>query len=169
MQLPLLILEKIDILQNGIKSNKTFLNLVMQYGSLSVELEVFAGIAIGGSDAHDEHKLYQACAQALKNCRKPTVFFPWLLLQGYYLMTKSELRQHMIKERLNLSDELIQIKSKTIISRIRMDQRYKKSKYGCFILSDEKRSSFIRTPTGFKNISFFRVLKRMAFTFILQI
>lgn len=42
-------------------------------------------------------------------------------------MTKSELRQHMIKERLNLSDELIQIKSKTIISRIRMDQRYKKA------------------------------------------
>ncbi len=62
---------KIDILQQGIKSNKTFLNLVMQYGSLSVELEVFAGIAIGGSDAHDEHKLYQAAAQALKIAENP--------------------------------------------------------------------------------------------------
>lgn len=62
---------KIDILQNGIKSNKTFLNLVMQYGSLSVELEVFAGIAIGGSDAHDEHKLYQAAYQALKIAENP--------------------------------------------------------------------------------------------------
>ena len=62
---------KIDILQNGIKSNKTFLNLVMQYGSISVELEVFAGIAIGGSDAHDEHKLYQAAMQALKIAENP--------------------------------------------------------------------------------------------------
>lgn len=62
---------KIDILQNGIKSNKTFLNLAMQYGSISVELEVFAGIAIGGSDAHDEHQLYQAALQALKIAENP--------------------------------------------------------------------------------------------------
>lgn len=62
---------KIDVLQNGIKSNKTFLNLVMQYGSLSVELEVFAGIAIGGSDAHEEHQLYQAAMQALKIAENP--------------------------------------------------------------------------------------------------
>jgi GGDEF domain-containing protein/Ca2+/Na+ antiporter len=62
---------KMDVLQNGIRSNKTFLNLVMQYGSISVELEVFAGIAIGGSDAHDEHQLYQASAQALKIAENP--------------------------------------------------------------------------------------------------
>ncbi|TVP84872.1 MAG: diguanylate cyclase [Acholeplasmataceae bacterium] len=62
---------KMEVLANGIKSNKTFLNLKMQYGSISVELEVFAGIAIGGNDAHDEHKLYQAAAQALKIAENP--------------------------------------------------------------------------------------------------
>lgn len=62
---------KMDVLANGVKSNPTFLNLVMQYGSISVELEVFAGIAIGGSDAHDEHQLYQASAQALKIAENP--------------------------------------------------------------------------------------------------
>jgi GGDEF domain-containing protein len=62
---------KMDVLANGIKSNKTFLNLTMQYGSISAELEVFAGIAIGGSDAHDEHQLYQASLQALKIAENP--------------------------------------------------------------------------------------------------
>ena len=62
---------KMDVLAQGIKSNKTFLNLVMQYGSISAELEVFAGIAVGGSDAHDEHKLYQAALQALKIAENP--------------------------------------------------------------------------------------------------
>ncbi len=62
---------KMDVLAQGIKSNKTFLNLVMQYGSISAELEVFAGIAVGGSDAHDEHKLYQASLQALKIAENP--------------------------------------------------------------------------------------------------
>ncbi|MCR3906172.1 MAG: diguanylate cyclase [Tenericutes bacterium] len=62
---------KMDVLANGIKSNKTFLNLTMQYGSISAELEVFAGISIGGSDAHDEHQLYQASLQALKIAENP--------------------------------------------------------------------------------------------------
>ncbi|PKK96893.1 MAG: hypothetical protein CVV58_04060 [Tenericutes bacterium HGW-Tenericutes-3] len=62
---------KMDVLSNGMKSNPTFLNLVMQYGSLSAELEVFAGIAIGGSDAADEHKLYTAASQALKIAENP--------------------------------------------------------------------------------------------------
>jgi len=62
---------KMDVLANGIKTNRTFLNLTMQYGSLSVELDVFAGIAIGGSDATDEHKLYQAAVQALKIAESP--------------------------------------------------------------------------------------------------
>lgn len=62
---------KMDVLANGIKSNPTFLNLVMQYGSLSAELEVFAGIAIGGGDASDEHKLYTAAVQALKIAENP--------------------------------------------------------------------------------------------------
>jgi len=62
---------KMDVLANGIKTNRTFLNLTMQYGSLSVELDVFAGIAIGGSDASDEHKLYQAAIQALKIAENP--------------------------------------------------------------------------------------------------
>ncbi|PKK93046.1 MAG: hypothetical protein CVV61_06660 [Tenericutes bacterium HGW-Tenericutes-6] len=62
---------KIDILQQGVKGNKTFLNLIMQYGSISVELEVFAGIAIGGTDAHEEHKLYLAAVQALKIAENP--------------------------------------------------------------------------------------------------
>lgn len=62
---------KMDLLANGIKSNKTFLNLTMQYGSISVELEVFAGIAIAMSDANDEHQLYQAAVQALKIAENP--------------------------------------------------------------------------------------------------
>jgi GGDEF domain-containing protein len=43
----------------------------MQYGSISVELEVFAGIAISASDANDEHQLYQAAHQALKIAENP--------------------------------------------------------------------------------------------------
>lgn len=62
---------KMEILTNGIKTNPTFLNLVMQYGSISVELEVFAGISIGGSDCHEEHKLYEAALQALKIAENP--------------------------------------------------------------------------------------------------
>lgn len=62
---------KMEILSNGIKSNPTFLNLNMQYGSITETLEVFAGVAIGGSDAHDEHQLYQAAYQALKISLNP--------------------------------------------------------------------------------------------------
>ncbi len=62
---------KMDLIANGVKSNKTFLNLVMQYGSISVELEVFAGIAVATSDANDEHQLYQAALQALKIAENP--------------------------------------------------------------------------------------------------
>jgi GGDEF domain-containing protein len=62
---------KMDVLSNGVKSNPTFLNLNMQYGSISEALEVFAGIAIGGSDAHEEHQLYQAAYQALKISLNP--------------------------------------------------------------------------------------------------
>ncbi len=62
---------KMEILNSGIKSTPKFLNLKMQYGSLSAELEVFAGIAIGGSDASDEHQLYTAATQALKIAENP--------------------------------------------------------------------------------------------------
>ncbi|BCR35138.1 diguanylate cyclase domain-containing protein [Mariniplasma anaerobium] len=62
---------KMEVLANGVKSNPTFLNLNMQYGSISEALEVFAGIAVGGSDAHEEHQLYQAAYQALKISLNP--------------------------------------------------------------------------------------------------
>jgi GGDEF domain-containing protein len=62
---------KIETLSIGIKGNKAFLNLKMQYGSIHTELEVFAGIATSLSDADDEHKLYQAAAQALRVAEKP--------------------------------------------------------------------------------------------------
>ena len=62
---------KMEMLSNGIKSNPTFLNLNMKYGSISETLEIFAGVAIGGSDAHDEHQLYQAAHQALKISLNP--------------------------------------------------------------------------------------------------
>lgn len=62
---------KMEVLSNGVKSNPTFLNLNMQYGSISEALEVFAGIAVGGSDAHEEHQLYQAAYQALKISLNP--------------------------------------------------------------------------------------------------
>lgn len=60
-----------DVLANGIKSNPTFLNLTMQYGSLTVELDVYAGISIGGSDFSQEQELYQAAFQALKIAENP--------------------------------------------------------------------------------------------------
>lgn len=62
---------KMELIINGVKSNPTFLNLSMQYGSLSVDLEVFAGIAIGGSDAHQELELYDAAKKALKMAFNP--------------------------------------------------------------------------------------------------
>ncbi len=62
---------KIDVLENGTASNPKFLNLEMQYGSILAELEVVAGIAIGGSDASEEHDLYQAAIQAIKVSENP--------------------------------------------------------------------------------------------------
>lgn len=62
---------KIEMLESGIQTNATYLNLSMVYGSISETLEVFSGIAIGGSDAHDEHQLYQAAFQALKIALNP--------------------------------------------------------------------------------------------------
>lgn len=62
---------KMEILNQGLKNNKTFLNLSMQYGSIQTELEVFIGIATGGSDAHDEYQVYQAALQALKIAENP--------------------------------------------------------------------------------------------------
>lgn len=62
---------KIDVLENGTASNPSFLNIDMQYGSIHAELEVFAGIAIGGSDASEEHELYQCAIQAIKVSENP--------------------------------------------------------------------------------------------------
>ena len=57
---------KMEVLENGTRTNPTFLNLQMQYGSIQTELEVFGGVAVGGSDAQEEHQLYQAAVQAIK-------------------------------------------------------------------------------------------------------
>jgi GGDEF domain-containing protein len=62
---------KMNHLDQRMKSDKKFFNLTMQYGSIEAELEVFAGIAIGGSDQHEEHKLYQSAYQALKVATNP--------------------------------------------------------------------------------------------------
>ncbi|MFP4187619.1 MAG: diguanylate cyclase domain-containing protein [Acholeplasmataceae bacterium] len=62
---------KIEVFNQGLKSNEAFLNLEMQYGSIHVELEVFVGIAVSGSDGKDEHELYQAAAQALQVAENP--------------------------------------------------------------------------------------------------
>ena len=62
---------KIDVLENGMASNPKFLNIDMQYGSIQAELEVFAGIAVGGSDASEEHELYQCAIQAIKIAENP--------------------------------------------------------------------------------------------------
>lgn len=62
---------KIDVLENGTASNDKFLNLDMQYGSIHAELEVFAGIAVGGSDASEEHELHQCALQAIKVSENP--------------------------------------------------------------------------------------------------
>jgi GGDEF domain-containing protein len=63
---------KMNSLDTRMRTDKKFFNLTMQYGSIEAELEVFAGIAIGGSDEHDEHKLYQAAYQALKIALNPS-------------------------------------------------------------------------------------------------
>jgi len=62
---------KMEVITSGVKTNPTFLNLSMQYGSLTVDLEVFAGIAVGGSDAHEEHELLDASRRALKMALNP--------------------------------------------------------------------------------------------------
>ncbi len=62
---------KMEVLESGTKTNPTFLNLQMQYGSIQTELEVFGGIAVGGGDAQEEHQLYQAAIQALKIAESP--------------------------------------------------------------------------------------------------
>lgn len=62
---------KMDVLASGIKSNKEFLNLAVNYGSIQDEIQAYMGIAVGGSDAHDEYQLYQAAVQALKIAENP--------------------------------------------------------------------------------------------------
>lgn len=62
---------KIDLLKQGIIHNPRFLNETNQYGSLHIELEVFAGIAVGGSDATDEKTLYECALKALKVAENP--------------------------------------------------------------------------------------------------
>ncbi|HHW79184.1 MAG TPA: diguanylate cyclase [Acholeplasmataceae bacterium] len=62
---------KMSIIQNGSKSNSTFLNLEMQYGSIRAELEVFAGIAVSKKDAQVQEYLYKAAEQALTIARNP--------------------------------------------------------------------------------------------------
>lgn len=62
---------KIEVLENGNASNPKFLNLEMQYGSIMAELDVYAGIAVGGSDASEEHALYQCALQAIKVAENP--------------------------------------------------------------------------------------------------
>lgn len=62
---------KMSIIQNGSKGNKTFLNLEMQYGSIKEELEVFAGIAVSKKDAVVQEYLYKAAEQALQIARNP--------------------------------------------------------------------------------------------------
>lgn len=62
---------KMGVLQQGIKQKKTFLNLLMEYGSIQVELNVFAGIASGGGDGTHEQEVYQQAEQALKIAENP--------------------------------------------------------------------------------------------------
>ena len=62
---------KMGVLHQGIKQKKTFLNLSMEYGSINVELNVFAGIASGGGDGTHEQEVYQQAVQALKIAENP--------------------------------------------------------------------------------------------------
>lgn len=57
---------KISVLEKGVKNQKDYLNYAMSYGSLSVTLEVFAGIASSGTDAKDQDEIYACAQKALK-------------------------------------------------------------------------------------------------------
>ncbi|VEU79631.1 sensor domain-containing diguanylate cyclase [Haploplasma axanthum] len=63
---------KMDFVQKGIRSNETFLNLSMRYGSIQSELEVFAGVSVSKEDAVKEEHLYQAAEEALKIAKNPS-------------------------------------------------------------------------------------------------
>jgi GGDEF domain-containing protein len=62
---------KIETLNAGIRSNKTYLDFDMRYGSIHAELEVHAGVAISGTDQFDAHKLHEAASQALHVAKNP--------------------------------------------------------------------------------------------------
>lgn len=62
---------KMSILHSGIKSNEDYLNMNLQYGSLSVDLEVKIGIAQMYDDAINAEDLYQNAMLALKTANHP--------------------------------------------------------------------------------------------------
>jgi len=55
---------KMSFLKKGIKDNKTFLNLKIQYGAIEEELEVFAGISTK-DDSVSEENIYKNAKKAL--------------------------------------------------------------------------------------------------------
>lgn len=64
---------KMDILNKGLRQNKTLLNLDVKYGSIQTTLNVHAGISISKEDGEKEEILYQAAKEALKIAKSDKV------------------------------------------------------------------------------------------------
>src|SRR5690606_26936823 len=62
---------KMASLHNGIRAEDSYLNMAMEYGSITAELEVFIGIAQMYDDAVNAQDLYQNAARALKTAQLP--------------------------------------------------------------------------------------------------
>lgn len=57
---------RISVLEKGVRNQNSFLNYQMTYGSITAQLEVFAGIASSSTDAQTFEQLYENALQALK-------------------------------------------------------------------------------------------------------
>src|SRR5690606_33283920 len=62
---------KMASLHNGVRSQENYLNMTMEYGSITAELEVFIGVAQMYDDAVNAQDLYQNAALALKTAQLP--------------------------------------------------------------------------------------------------
>lgn len=62
---------KMASLQNGLRAEENHLNMVMEYGSITAELEVFIGVAQMYDDAVNAQDLYQNASLALKTAQLP--------------------------------------------------------------------------------------------------
>ena len=60
-------------LYKGIKAEENHLNMTIEYGSITAELEVFVGVAQMYEDAVNAQDLFQNASLGIKNCTITTI------------------------------------------------------------------------------------------------